>query len=186
MIEKVRVLLEDGSRITLPEWQRAYGLTVNSHKIGQYFSLGEPRFRADLERFGKLIVCAPLMRVLDRFRYEVDRPVHINSFNRTKAYQRELKNQGYRTATYSPHVEKMAADIDTTSHAQTNAEVQVLRNISADMGIPIRIGWLSYQKRGQTFIHVDVCPHYFGAGGPLAQRVSPPVPDAWRIAGAEW
>jgi hypothetical protein len=176
MIEKVKVVLKNGNAVTLPEWQKFYQLPIYSNQIGRHFSLSEARFQNDLALYGELIVNEQLITVLDYFREAVNTPITINSFNRTDVHQKELKERGFKTALYSPHVMKMAADIDTKSNEQTETWVQILKKISDKSGIKIRIGYKQYQAAGQTFIHVDVCPEYYATDKPYNKQFHP---TAW-------
>lgn len=176
MEEKIIILTTDDKYLTLLEWQSKYGLSSGSTEIGRHFSYMEPRFQADLKAFGKLVVCAPLMRVLDRYRELIKEPVTINSFNRTEAYQTELSEKGFRTATTSPHVQKMAADVDTFDVADTELKVPMMRKAAMEVAIPVRIGWKQYSANKQSFIHVDVCPLYYA---PEKPRHNEPHPIVW-------
>lgn len=182
MSESVAILHSNLSVHPLHLWQREYGLPVGSTQIGQYFAYTEPRFQQDIKDFGRLVVCAPLMRLLDRWRGLVGQPMVVNSFNRTTAYQAHLRQRGLRTARTSPHVAKMAADIDTRSHGQTVNWVEQLHRASEMTGIPCRIGYMDYLQRGYTFIHVDVCPVYYAPGAPMHHQRHPNVweqPRTW-------
>jgi len=164
MRAKVKVILKGGREVSLVEWQRLYGLPEGSDKIGRYFSLKESRFINDLSAYGELIVNELLMRVLDGTREVADRPLTINSFNRNEEHQQELKQKGFKAATYSPHVVKMAADIDTKDETETRYLVKVIKQVADVLGIKVRIGFQQYLNAGQTFVHVDVCPEYYGKG----------------------
>lgn len=176
----ILVQLKDGRIIHMDEWQRLYG--ISGKQIGRYFKYNESRFIKDIEQFGELIINAPLMMIMDSFREEVNRPVKINSYNRTEDYQNNLKSRGFKTAKYSPHVVKMAADIDTYTEDQTREEVKVLKQVSKDLGIPIRVGYKSYLESDQTFIHVDVCPLYYAEGQVFHEDDHP---EAWEFT-IEW
>lgn len=181
MIDKVKVILRDGTETTLPAWQEMYGLT-DIMKIGRYFSLRESRFMRDLELYGELVVNELLIRFIDGFRERVDHPVIVNSFNRNHAHQVELQKRGFRAASISPHVVKMAMDIDTKNKEQTTEWVKALRPEKASSGIQARIGWKDYMDAGQTFIHIDVCPEYYAPGKPYHSQ---PHPAVWEKA-TEW
>lgn len=181
MIDKVKVILRDGSETTLPAWQELYGLN-DIMQIGRHFSLHESRFVRDLEMYGELVVNELLMRFLDAFRERVDAPVIANSFNRSHAHQVELQKKGFRAASVSPHVVKMAMDIDTKDKDQTLAWVKAARLEKEASGIHVRIGWKDYMDAGQTFIHVDVCPEYYAPGKPYHVQ---PHPYVWEKS-IEW
>jgi hypothetical protein len=176
MIDKVKVILRDGREVRLSDWQSLYGLAPYSNNIGKFFSIREYRFQKDIEDFGELVVNELLMRVLDGFREAVEEPVRLNSFNRNEEKQMKLKEQGFKTATYSPHVVKLAADIETKDEKQTREWVKVLKQVGDILQIKIRIGSEQYLKAGQTFIHVDVCPEYYSKGKPWSHF---PHPAAW-------
>jgi len=184
LYDKVVVLLEDDTYINLKTWQNQYGLTVDSEEIGKFFKFTEEQFMKDLGRYGKLVVCAPLMKVMDKYRELIDEPVKVNAYNRDHAKQLELIAAGLRAAKQSPHEEKMAVDMDTLTEEGTYIRVAKLRQASKAVGIPVRIGFKDYlaQEPQQTFIHLDVCPLYFGKGMP---RHYDPHPIQWESQ-IEW
>ena len=179
--ENVHVLTTQGNYITLQEWQKKYELTGD--KIGKYFSLREKRFQDDLDLYTTLVVCEPLIRVLDALRADVGHALHINSFNRDQAKQNKLKAQGFRAAQFSPHVVKMAADVDTWTVEQTRALARRAVDVAKKLNIPVRVGSEQYIKEGSSFIHIDVCPVYFGPGKPF-DSVSHPI--QWTKAYSQW
>jgi hypothetical protein len=113
MNEKVKVITRDGKEISLEEWQKLYDLPIGSSRIGEFFYLTEARFQKDIALYGKLIVNEMLIRLLDALRKASNHPLILNSFNRSEAHQLELKEKGFKAATTSPHVVKLAADILT-------------------------------------------------------------------------
>lgn len=198
---KIIVINKLGKQITLDEWQKIYGLPLNSTKISKHFDYTEPRFQEDIRLYGKVVINELLFRVLDQFREDVGRPLNLNALNRNQAHQNELTQQGLKTATYSPHIVRedrsgilgaTAADIDTSSHDQTNKEVVILESSAHKVGIKIRIGWKQYQQPtfkngvkindGMTFIHCDVACEYFGPGKPWSNKFHP---KAWEYE-ARW
>jgi hypothetical protein len=206
MIDKVKVILRDGSQIRLSDWQSLYGLRPYSNNIGRHFSLTEAKFAQDLNDYGELIVHELVMRVLDAYREAMNQPVPVNSFNRSKAKQVELTAHGYRTATFSPHeVHKendkflhgaTAVDADTPGiddlkknrpdvsrdelwkvAVKINREsVRILKEVANKLKIIIRIGNEEYLEKGQTFIHFDVAPEFYAPGKPWNKF---PHPAAW-------
>lgn len=174
--DKVLILTKDDTFISLEAWQNIYGLNIGSSEIGKHYKFTEPKFMEDLERYGMLIVCEPLIKVLDRYRELIDEINNINSFNRDEKKQDELKAAGFKTATNSPHVVKMAADCDTYSQSDTLIKVDRMKQAGIDCKIKIRIGYQQYLDEGQTFIHVDVCPMYYGKD---MNRHNEPHPKAW-------
>lgn len=194
MKEKVKVILRDGSTTALEQWQILYGLDTASDKIGRFFSLSEHRFKTDIDLFGELVVNELLMRVLDKYREFTKHAVVINSFNRTQEKQDQLRKNKFRAASHSPHVAKMAADVDTPGifelmvdkgwskekaskeAAKINYdEVILMRQAAAALQIKIRIGHKEYLQIGQTFFHVDVCPEFYAKGKPFHEYPHPAV-----------
>lgn len=182
-MQAVKVILKDGTTTTLDAWQKLYGLPVGSDKIGIYYSLKDPQLVKELKEYGELVVNELLIRVLDAYRELKGKPNTINAFNRNEAHQKELFQRGYRTAVFSPHVVKMAADNDTVTNAETDSCVKLFQEVSKNLGIAIRIGYKEYKQLKQTFIHVDVCPEYYAKGKPY---YSQPHPPAWEMAGLTW
>lgn len=175
-MDHVVVVTKLGKEITLKEWQKLYQLPENSTMIGKHFSTTERIIARDIADYGRIVVNEQLMRVLDRFREKIKKPVNINSFNRDENKQAALTEQGLRTATHSPHVVFMAVDIDTTSALETREYVRILEGVGKELGIKIRLGYDDYLNNGQTFIHLDVCPEYFSKGKPFHYR---PHPIQW-------
>ncbi|HTF21011.1 MAG TPA: hypothetical protein VK658_23210, partial [Chryseolinea sp.] len=132
--------------------------------------------------------------VLDGYRQAIGQPVFLNSFNRNEAKQAQLKKAGFKAASKSPHVVKLAADVDTpglneiihkrgynavvmTPELQKEARLEMMRinydsaitmkQVAAALQIKVRIGHKQYLEIGQTFIHVDVCPEYYAPGKPF-------------------
>lgn len=172
----IKVITGQDKEITLAEWQKIYGLKVGSFQIGHNFSAKESKFQEDLAKYGVLYVNELLIRVLDAAREKWGRPLIVNSFNRNEAKQAELKAQGLKAATHSPHVVYLAADIDTSTPQESRNLAAVIRSAAISIGIKVRIGVEQYIAAGQTFVHVDVCPEYYGKG---KSRASQPHPAAW-------
>lgn len=175
----VVVITKAGTEITLKEWQKIYQLPENSTMFGKHFSTTERIFSRDIKDYGKLVVNELLIRVLDRFRSRIKKPIVINSFNRDDRRQDQLTQQGLRTAKYSPHVVFMAADIDTASALDTREYIRELDGVSKELGIQIRLGYDDYLKNGQTFVHLDVCPEYYAKGKPYHGM---PHPIQWETS----
>ena len=171
--DQVKCLNHQGAIIDLDTYQKEYGL--KGTKIGQYFNYTEPRFLQDIYDYDELIVCIPLMTILDLYRQNKKAPVFVNSFNRNDQKQKELAAKGYKTAKFSPHVFKLAADVDTLTPEETKYDANLILDIAKDYGIPIRVGYKQYLKNAQTFIHIDVCPYYFAPGRPFNSIKHPHV-----------
>ena len=132
--------------------------------IGKYFSVSEKRFQEDLKLYGQVVICELLFNILNKYRELKGIPVSLNSLNRDRKKQQALIQQGFRAAKVSPHEFFLAADVDTKNASDTMASVPLLRHAAKELGIKVRLGWQDYLKQGQSFIHVDVCPEYFGKG----------------------
>jgi hypothetical protein len=179
MNDKVIIVTRDDKHITLKEWQEQYGLPVGSEQIGKYFSLNEPKFKQDLRDYGKLYVNALLVQVMDAVREAWGKPLKVNSFNRNDAKQAALRAEGLRAATTSPHVVYLAVDLDTTSVADSRKLAKLIQAEGKKLKIVVRVGVEDYVKAGQTFVHFDVCPEYYGKSG---TRYKHPHPRAWEAA----
>jgi hypothetical protein len=173
MTDKIKFLMRSGELMPFEQYQKLRGL--RGTQIAKHYNYTEPKFTEDIERYGELIVCDLLMQALDTYRVIKKQPVNINSFNRDDAKQIELKAFGYRTAEFSPHVVKLAADCDTKSKKDTEESAILMRTAGKVLGIKIRIGWKDYLKKGQTFIHVDVCPEFYDRGKVWYERPHPAV-----------
>lgn len=176
----ITVILKDGSETTLAEWQKIYVLPVGSSKIGKFFSLEDKKITQNLDEYKKLVINELLMRVLDRFREITNEPCILNSFNRSEEKQKELQNnKDYAAAKYSPHCVYMAADVKTKTEAETITKAKVMIKVGKELGIKIRVGYMQYLElpKQMTFIHVDVCPEYYGVGKPYYAK---PHPLQWQ------
>ncbi len=171
----IKILTLSGEYISLAEWQQQYGLPVGSEQIGKYFKYTEGKFAHDLADYGELIVCEPLMHLMDEVRELSNQPFKVNSFNRSESRQHELKASGFRAATTSPHVVKMACDMDTDSSAETLEMVTIVKKAAKNKNLKVRIGYKEYALIGQTFIHMDVCPEYYGGGKIFHNLKHPPA-----------
>lgn len=172
----ITVILKDGSETTLAEWQKIYGLPVGSEQIGKHFSLQDGKIAENLKQYGQLVINELLIRVLDAFRTKTGVACVLNSFNRSEAKQAELQNNpNFAAATYSPHVVFMAADISAVSASETRYKAQTLLHVAKELGIKIRVGFEQYLhlKTPMTFVHVDVCPEFYGVGKPYHDRKHP-------------
>jgi len=149
-------------------------IDYTADKIGPYFSLTEARFQNDIKLYGQVVICDPLFKVLNKYRELKKAPVILNSLNRSRQKQLELIDSGARAAKMSPHEFFLAADCDTTTWEETQRDVKLIRQASASLGIKVRIGFVEYwMKDKSTFIHVDVCPEYFGPGKPWTAVLHP-------------
>lgn len=170
-----QILDGNGRRQDLKEWQQFRG--IKGDKLSANFTVQE----FDCE--GELLISEVLIDFLQVVRSRWGKPVKINSGYRSDAKQAALKAQGYKTATTSPHIQGMAADLDTTSPDETKRLAALVESVARFMKLPVRIGFKQYLAAGQTFVHVDVCPHYFAKGRPLHDV---PHPAVWETPYLTW
>lgn len=171
---KVFVLLPDGNEMPLAEWQQVHGYEVGSARISKHFWFTESKFLQDIQDYGKLVVCELLMRVADKYRDIKTAPVRVNSFNRSREKQLKLQQEGYKAAALSPHEFFLAMDVDTDTEEETRLNAAMIRKAADMLGIKVRIGYKQYLVNKQTFIHIDVCPEYFGKGCVWHSEKHPP------------
>ena len=157
MIEATIIQL-NGEKISLQKWQSLYGLVVGSADLGRYLTIGEPNINNGLE------ISEGVIRFFDCLRAMWGKPLYVNSLDRTNAQQEQIKLTNPNAANTSPHVVKLAIDIDTISKEQTFDLLDCIDEVAQILGYQIRVGWKQYLQRGNTFIHVDVCPMYFSKG----------------------
>ena len=148
-------------------------------KVGQqfadHFSVSERIFQQNLHDYGSVFICSELFYILDKTREFKKEPMILSSLNRSEKKQQQLITQGARAAQSSPHVVKLAADIDCSGKADTLRTVQFIREAMQDTGIKCRIGFQKYLAVGQTLVHVDVCPEYFAEGEIWHTQLHPKV-----------
>lgn len=180
-MKNIYVITREDKLITLEVWQALYGL--EDLRIGEYFSCTEKKFKQDLADYGKLYVSELLIRVADEVRRRWGKPLCVNSFNRNDAKQAALKASGARAATTSPHVVYLAMDLDTTSVEESRKLAALILKVGKELGIKVRVGFEDYIAEGQTFVHFDVTPEYYGKGRP---RCKTPHPKAWEVAYLTW
>jgi len=169
------IITGSGEKMPLKDWQASRGLKKDT--LSANFRVSE------FECEGELLLSEILIDYIQTIRYRWGKSIKINSGYRSEKKQKALKAQGYKTAANSPHVVGMAADLDTTSKAETEALFALIRQLAAAGKWDIRIGYKQYLAAGQTFIHLDVCPSYYAKGKPLHET---PHPQAWEISALTW
>ena len=155
---RATVELFTGQKINLNTWQSLYNLPRGSSQIGRYFRIGERGFKDGLE------IHEGVIRILDVIRVIRRKPIFINSLDRTEEDQERLRREGYKVAKTSPHVVKLVADIDAVSEDDVMDLLGDIDEAERILGYEIRKGWESYLDRGQTFVHIDLCPMIYGKG----------------------
>jgi hypothetical protein len=180
-MNNIYVITHDDKLINLEAWQKIYGL--DAEQIGKYFSIHEPKFKKDLADYGKLYVSELLIRVADQVRRCWGKPLTVNSFNRSDTKQASLRASGARAATTSPHVVYLAMDLDTSSVEESRKLAALILQVSKELSIKVRVGFADYIAAGQTFVHFDVTPEYYGKD---KTRYKTPHPKAWETAYLTW
>lgn len=170
-----QILDFNGRRVDLKEWQQFKG--IKGDKLSANFIVHE----FDCE--GDIIISEVLIDYLQVLRNRWGKYLKVNSGYRSDAKQAALKAQGYKTASTSPHIQGMAADLDTGSADETKKLAALAESVARFLKLPIRVGFRQYLKAGQTFVHIDVCPHYYAKGRPLYDE---PHPASWEIPYLTW
>lgn len=162
----MKVVIKDyGNYIPLEQYQRIEKL--ESNQLSKNFLVGEFSCR------GNLIIAEPLVNFLQLYRSFIKKQVKINSGYRSLEKQNELKRRGFKTARNSPHVEGMAADLDFKNKQEVLENVLILKELSSKHNYSIRLGYKQYLSVGQTFIHIDVCPMFYGKHKPFHKNQHP-------------
>lgn len=162
-----QIISGTGQLMDLKVWQTFRGL--KGDKISANFNWQE----FDCE--DELLLSEILIDFLQYVRVKWGKPLKINSGYRSKEKQQQLKEQGYKTATFSPHTKGMAADLDTVSASETKHLVSMIQLCAKNLKLNVRIGYQQYLNAGQTFVHIDVCPEYYAKGKPYHDHVHPPA-----------
>lgn len=176
-----KILMDNGSIIDAKDYLTPEN--YQNQRLSEYMSFSE----VDCE--GAVIIAAVLIDAFRAIRARWGKPIIINSGYRTAEYQRRLREryeaEGKKglAAEKSPHTEGMALDLNCRDKAEVEGLVATIRQVNAEIGGFLRIGWKLYLGSGMHFVHIDVCPYFYGEGGAFAKRqVSP----AWRQPGGEW
>lgn len=169
------IIMLDGRRITLTEWQQIYGLEIGSKQIGKYFKIGEKDIKGAVSIRNNCTFAEALMRLMDEYRILKNKPVQVNDFDRYPEDIERLIAKGYKPAKKSTHLVFMAFDADTISKADTLESVSLLETAAQNLGYTIRIGYKSYLKSRLTVVHADVAPMYY-APGKIFHNIEHPKP----------
>jgi len=143
---------------------------------GEFFS---PSELFDREPYAprERLIHGSIVEVADEVRRRWGGPIPCTAGVRTQGKQELLRQRGYRAAQYSPHVYRCAMDLDVPAAGDVRRLVAIVREVSRELGIPVRIGWRQYLNAGQSFVHVDTAPV-------LARDLN--VHPDYGIAGLEW
>lgn len=180
-----QVILRDGQKISLAEWQQRNGYQAS--RVSHNFTVSE------MDCGGHMTIAEPLLELLEKYRELTGgKPVKITAGYRTQEHQKELQGRkDLKAALYSPHTCGMAADIDFPDRKSVLANVPILQKAAASLGLYVRIGYKQYLANGQSFIHVDVCPEYYAPGKPyydwpIWDGKPNKAPAAWLVNGVTW
>ena len=160
----MKIIDNSGNYVNIEDWRKSYN--VKAPNVVKYFAIGEPHINEDT------IVAGKLMVLLDRFRQLKGEPVLLNSLYRTQEKQTQLIKDGFRAAKTSPHVRGMAADIHVKNKEDAINSINLLNRAAADLRFVIRLGYDTYNY---AFIHVDVCPEFYGKDKCWHNKSHPPV-----------
>jgi hypothetical protein len=163
-----KIYLNDGTLTDLSNYQEKEGL--NKDQIGQHFGLNEYVFTENMKHYETVYWCEPIIKLLDAYRVEKGAPVNLTSVFRSKGRQQDLIDRGITDAEISPHNMSFAADADCGNDTEVINGVKIIKRLSKQLNIPVRLGYQSYLNRGDTFIHIDVCNFYYGKKGPWADH----------------
>ena len=172
-----KIIKKNGEIISLNDWQKEKGYAIQT-MLGKYFSTNEKPFSIE-----NWLLHESLFDVINELRERVGLPIKINSGYRTIEKQKELQKTNAGAVSNSPHTWGLALDIDTKTNAQTDAYVEILRQISIDLDIKIRIGWQQYKGLKETFVHIDVAPEMFSIV--KSWEFLPNIPNVYKLK-IEW
>lgn len=170
-----QIISGTGHLTDLKIWQQFRGL--KGDKISDNFLWTE------FDHKGELILSEILIDLIQVVRLRWKKPLVPNSGYRTQEKQNELKEQGYRTATTSPHVKGMAVDLETKTAKETKELAELVLLTARQLKLGARVGFRQYLNNGQTFVHVDICPEYYGKGKPWHDHIHPAV---WETPYLTW
>lgn len=174
-----RIILENGQVIDLATWQEGRGLPAD--KLSKNFQVAE---FVDVND-GSLLISEVLIDFLQVLRDKTGTPVKVSYKGgyRTESTQKGMQATNSNAATNSPHVKGMAGDVDRPTIKSTREFAKLALETAKEIGIGIRVGYLDYLSKGQSFVHIDVCPEYYGMDGPY---VPSKFPAAWSIPYLTW
>jgi hypothetical protein len=144
-----------------------------------YVSPHIAKYEVDDNWTGEVMIFEPVISCFEEARRLLGRPIGINSGYRTEAYQKHLKEIGYKAATYSPHCRGAALDLAIPTGTTYLALVTLFKQAAKNLGLPKpRFGYKAY---GYTFVHFDLVFMLFT---PFFTEKNPRPNEWWE--GAEW
>lgn len=159
---KVRILQTDGTVIS----PAAFSL------LGRY-TLDEIPF--DPKKLSELVLCEPLMEVVNEYCRITDTKPEILVMNMTMDWQRATHYEDHMSAPehfrghLSTHVTWMAVDL-------AGADREKLREAAKNVNVKIRTG------QYKDYVHLDVAPMYYAEGRPWFHDVHhiAPITKTWK------
>ncbi len=131
----------------------------------------------------------PTLRIFDDVRIRTGGPLIITSGRRSRVLQDRLIREKKTRAKYSPHLYGLALDVRVPFARMTREEfVQLVRDSSVRLGLPVRIGWKLYAKKRTRHIHFDTAPVWVSDPDMASLYVKFPkrILAAYKAVGLEW
>lgn len=152
------ILMADGSKIPLSEWQESRGYSEG--QVARYFWMNTDAHFARTD----WILCEYHLDMLDACRDELGAPWTIGSM-----YRAEGKDSTHKWGLAVDHQCAYLYDKNgkrTPDTKDIQKRVAVIRKVLKRMGLKARVTWISYQKAAipLSIIHVDFGPMYFTPG----------------------
>lgn len=174
------IILDDGNVVSIEKYlgteaDGAVSPHLTTKEVSERAADGYTQQETDF------VIAALIIEVFEALRSAWGKPIQINSGWRSRAKQEHLHATNPNAASYSPHEEGFALDLDCNNDPAVVASmVNILRTLRKQY--PIRIGWKEYRESGANFVHMDIAPHFYGKGGPYELA---PCSKSWREA-IEW
>lgn len=130
-------------------------------------------------------ILAVTLRTFDKVRELHGASLLINSGRRSPERQVELRDQGKKAATTSPHVYGAALDVDVPDGKTDEYLVAMIYGAARLLKYPVpRIGWVTYRgsAASSTFVHFD---YAFLLPAGLIHTLPLAAQQAW-VEGMRW
>lgn len=154
--------------------------------VSSRYATEQELYRDPFLKVTERAILSATLQVFDLVRELHGSPIAINSGRRSAGHQEELRQQGYRTATTSPHVYGTALDVDVPDGKTDEYLVALVFGAAKLLELsPPRVGWRAYRdgKVSSSFVHYDftfLLPRELIDSLPVKARV------AWRKPGLTW
>ena len=185
---KQQILLINGEKIPLKEWQKTHNLPYN--KVSEHIYLTEVTNNHTID--SKLILAETTISLFEKIRESLgNKPINIIRGFSTQKKQNSIikkynktKRQGL-AANVSTHTYGYALDLD----GESKKDIVTLRNtivyVCHKINFPYyRIGWKKYLDAGMTSLHFDTAPFFFNHQNGNFKEDN--VSYTWRIPKLEW